>query len=127
MQRSHSPARRLARTIKALGPVTGRAFGRHAIQGIRGIAEGSGEDVGGLIFWWCNCVALRVMLTSDRFEHSLFVFVTTSAVLCIYALSFLTQHPSGTLMVICRLVAGANFEHKDWEHTVVRTNLVHCS
>jgi len=82
MQRSHSPARRLARTIKALGPVTGRAFGRHAIQGIRGIAEGSGEDVGGLIFWWCNCVALRVMLTSDR------------------------------------LVAGANFEQKDWEHTV---------
>mmetsp|Transcript_11160 Transcript_11160/g.31634 ORF Transcript_11160/g.31634 Transcript_11160/m.31634 type:complete len:1185 (+) Transcript_11160:474-4028(+) len=67
-RRSHGPARRLARTVNRLGPVTGRTFGKRAIQAITAVAEGTGEDLTGLVFWWSNSLALRVLLTSDSFH-----------------------------------------------------------
>eukprot|EP00803_Ostreobium_quekettii_P001224 evm.model.scf_295.7 EVM.evm.TU.scf_295.7 scf_295:72286-82378(+) len=58
----HAPARRIARTVAALGPEQGAAAGRNALRAIKAMVDGAGANTCTAAFWWTNCVQLRLLL-----------------------------------------------------------------
>ncbi|GMH44632.1 hypothetical protein BSKO_12584 [Bryopsis sp. KO-2023] len=59
---THAPARRIIRTLAALGPDQGVAVTKDALQAIRSMVKGCGADVSGMAYWWSNCVHMRFLL-----------------------------------------------------------------
>ncbi|CAD7696243.1 unnamed protein product [Ostreobium quekettii] len=59
---THAPARRIARTVVALGPEQGAVVGRNALKAIKAMVDGAGTNISAASFWWTNCVHLRLLL-----------------------------------------------------------------
>ncbi|GIL66762.1 hypothetical protein Vafri_20263 [Volvox africanus] len=60
---AHSPARRLVRTVVAMGPSDGPQFGAAALRAVRAqVAAAAGDGLDTLSYWWSNVVHMRAML-----------------------------------------------------------------
>lgn len=67
----HAPARRIIRTLVALGPEHGSVLVSDAIKAITSMVDGCGADICGMAYWWSNCVQMRFMLANVSAMYTL--------------------------------------------------------
>ncbi|GIL78018.1 hypothetical protein Vretimale_7358 [Volvox reticuliferus] len=60
---AHTPARRLVRTVVAMGPSDGPQFGAATLRAVRAqVSAAAGDGLDTLSYWWSNIVHMRAML-----------------------------------------------------------------